>query len=122
MKNKSKKYIYRFLSLCIITIPMTVLAQWNVGSINSSANLPNGTVAGIITNIMLWLLAIVGIIGVIGFVIAGILYLTAAGDDDQMEKGKKAMTWSIVGVIVALMGYVIIQAVNTMLGGTSAVF
>ena len=57
----------------------------------------------------------------IGFVIAGILYLTAAGNESQAEKAKNAMTYSIIGVIVALVGYVIIQAVSAWLG-TSTTF
>jgi hypothetical protein len=71
---------------------------------------------------MNWLLAILGFLGIIGFVIAGILYLTAAGDEDQIGKAKNAMMYSIIGVIVALLGFVIIQAVNNWLGGTNASF
>jgi purine-cytosine permease-like protein len=71
---------------------------------------------------MNWLLAILGIFGIIGFVISGILYLTAAGNDDQISTAKNAMKYSIIGVIVALLGFVIIQAVNTLLSGNSSNF
>jgi hypothetical protein len=67
-------------------------------------------------------LVVVGILGVIGFVIAGIIYLTAAGDEGQIDKGKQAMVYSIVGIIVALLGVIIINAVKTMLGGTDATY
>ena len=114
---KLRKSLYNFLAFSILTAPLAVSAQWDPGSVNNEANLPEGTLTQIIINIMRWLLIIVGFIGVIGFVIAGILYLTAAGDDSQMERAKNSMVWSIIGVIVALMGYVIIQAANTMLSG-----
>ena len=71
---------------------------------------------------MNWMLGIVGILGVIGFAIAGILYLTAAGDEDRIATAKKAMTWSIVGVVVALLGLVILKAAESMLGGSSTTF
>ena len=123
---KTKNYFYGILSAVILAVPVIALAQLDISGVNNGANgaqLPSGTITTIITNIMLWLLGIVGVIGVIGFAISGILYLTAAGDDTRMELGKKAMTWSIIGVIVALMGYVIIQAVDTMLGeGTNVRF
>ena len=64
---------------------------------------------------MKWLLAILGFIAIIGFVIAGILYLTAAGDEKRIGTAKNAMTYSIVGVIVALVGYVIVGAVDSWL-------
>lgn len=73
----------------------------------------------VLTNFMKGLLAVVGIIGIIAFAISGIWYLTSAGDDDRMETGKKAMMWSVIGMIIALMGYIIIIAIDTMLRGDS---
>jgi len=84
--------------------------------------LPGGSITDIVTGIMNWLLMMVGIVGVIGFAIAGILYLTAAGDEGRIETAKNAMMYSIIGVIVALIGLVIIKAVQGMLGGTSTTF
>lgn len=81
-----------------------------------SAGLPGGSIYNIIASTLSWLLGILGFIAVIGFVISGILYLTAAGNEQQIEKAKSAMTYSIIGVIVALMGYVIIRAVQAWLG------
>lgn len=82
----------------------------------ASAGLEDASIYSIINATLSWLLGILGFIAVIGFVISGILYLTAAGNETQIEKAKSAMTYSIVGVIVALMGYVIIQAVELWLG------
>lgn len=64
-------------------------------------------------------MAILGIIGVIGFIISGILYLISTGDETIIERAKAAMKWSIVGVIVGLMGVVIIQAIDLALRGYS---
>jgi len=102
--------------------PMISLAQWDPATVNDDATLPDGSIYDIIMQIMKWLLGLVGFIGIIGFVISGILYFTAAGDDGKMGTAKNAMVYSIIGVVVALMGYVIIQAVDAMLGGDSTVF
>jgi hypothetical protein len=45
------------------------------------------------------------------------MYLIAAGDDTMITRAKKAMTYSIVGVVVGLAGLVIISAVNAILSG-----
>lgn len=82
--------------------------------------LPQGTITQIITGILTFLLMAVGIIGIIGFAIAGILYLTAAGDEDRIKKAKNAMLYSIIGVIVAVAGYVALQAAQGLLGGTGS--
>jgi len=91
---------------------------WNLASL-SGFGLPGGSISGIITNIAMWLLAIFGIVGVIGFVIAGIMYLASFGDDTRMQTAKKAMLYSIIGIVVGLAGLVIITAVTAMLSGTS---
>lgn len=116
---KTKKIMYGIASAMMLT-PMIALGQWDVTTNESAtAGLPGGGIMDIIINIMEWLLILIGIIGVIGFVIAGILYLTAAGDDSKAGTAKQAMTYSIIGVIVGLMGYVIIQAVDAMLNETA---
>jgi hypothetical protein len=113
-----KKIAYGIVS-SVAAMPFIAGAQFQQPT---GTGLPAGSLLGIITSGMNWLLIVVGILGVIGFVIAGIIYLTAAGDEDQIAKGKKAMVYSIVGVIVALLGVIIIQAVQGLLGGSSKSF
>lgn len=84
---------------------------WSLGSI-STFGLPGGSIMGIAVNILSWLLGLFGVIGILGFLISGIIYLTAAGDEDRMGYAKRAMQYSIIGVIVGLVGFVVIQAVD----------
>lgn len=116
MKNQIKKLAYGGAALAM-TLPALVMAQSSTyGTFNPPKdNLPSASILGIIENVMRWLLTAVGFIGIIGFAIAGILYLTAAGDDDRIKQAKNAMTYSIVGVIVALAGYVALRAAHTFL-------
>jgi len=118
MKNKIK-LIASSVSVAALTLPIVAFAQFQppVGT-----NLPSGRISDIVMQVMYWLLLLVGAIGVIGFAIAGILYLTAAGDEDRIEIAKRAMLYSIVGVIVALLGLVILRAVSSMLTGNSSTF
>ncbi len=109
---KIKKII--LLALSVAILPQVVLAGWDIGSL-SKFGLPSGTIPNIITGIMNWLLGILGLIGIIGFAIAGILYLTSAGDETRMGTAKKAMVYSIIGVIVGLSGLVVIKAIDSML-------
>src|SRR5688572_29383108 len=107
--NKIKTAFYSAFSLALVAVPTLASAQWNQGQRNAGESaLPKGSIIDIAKQTMNWLLALVGFIGIIGFVIAGILYLTAAGDEDRIEQAKKAMMYSIIGVIVALIGFVII--------------
>lgn len=91
---------------------------WSLNSI-SGFGLPDASISGIVKGILVWLLGGLGIIGVIGFTISGIMYLISAGDEGMIEKAKEAMKYSIMGVIVGLIGVVVIQAIDWMLRGFS---
>ena len=91
-------------------------------SLANPYGLPQGSIMGIISNLLFWLLSIFAILGVVGFVLSGIFYLLAGADEGNAEKGKDGMKWSIIGIIVGLSGFIIMQAVNALLGGTSKTF
>lgn len=84
--------------------------------------LPSGSLLGIASNLLFWLLAVFAIAGIIGFVLSGIFYLLAGADEDNAKKGKAGMTASIIGIIVGLSGFIIMQAVASLLGGSSKTF
>ena len=71
---------------------------------------------------MFWLLSIFGFIAIIAFVVAGIQYLTSAGDPKMAEKGKSNMINSIIGIIIALSGLIIIKAVSALFTASNVAF
>lgn len=82
-----------------------------------TTGLSSQPVAMLLMNLMNWLLGIFGFIAIIAFVISGLQYLLAAGDEGMAETAKRNMKYSIIGIIVALSGYVIIQAIDRALSG-----
>ncbi|HAI73995.1 MAG TPA: hypothetical protein DCS28_03580 [Candidatus Moranbacteria bacterium] len=84
------------------------------------AGLPTnaGLVKGIIENVADWLLSLIGILAVIGLVIAGVQYYLAAADEKMMETAKKTMTASIIGLAVALSGYIVIETIDAILSAS----
>lgn len=83
---------------------------------------PEGGIAQIVFNLLLWLVTIFGIVAMIGFVVSGIQYVVAAGNESTMESAKRNMTYSIIGVIVGLSGYVIILAIQAALSASTPIF
>jgi len=63
-------------------------------------------------NVLNFLLGIVGTAAIIMLVAAGIAYLSASGNEGQIETAKKMTKWSIVGIAVALGALVIVQQVS----------
>jgi len=124
MKNKKMKN--HIISLCILLIFFSVVffttskaiagpySGWDPGLL-PDVGLSDTSVGTLIENALLYLLYIFGFIAVIAFVIAGFMYLFAAGDEGQIKKAKTYMVWSIVGIVVALSGLIIITAVTNFL-------
>lgn len=118
-----KNFLYAILSIVLLAGPQLVSAQagqptTGIGKVYQSANqsgLSSSPIYSIIAITMYWLLAILGFIAIVGFVIAGLLYLTAAGDEGQIDRAKEATKYSIIGIIVALIGFVVIRAADNLL-------
>lgn len=90
------------------------LSGWGL---NNPFGLPGGSIFGIVASIVNWLLALFGILGILGFIISGIMYLLSAGDDDMVKKAKAGLKYSIIGIIVGLSGFIIMQAISGLLSG-----
>jgi hypothetical protein len=116
--KKKMRAISSAISVMAAALPGLVRAQLNLqnpGYSDTTTNLPQGSIFGILTLGMLWLLGIVGILAVISFAIAGIMYLISAGDEDMASRAKKGMTYGIIGLIVAIVGLILITAIRTWL-------
>ncbi|MEP7163034.1 MAG: pilin [Candidatus Moraniibacteriota bacterium] len=85
----------------------------------STGGLSDRPVAEIIKNFMFWLLGIFGFLAIIGFVISGMQYLLSAGDEGMAETAKRNMTYCIIGIVVALSGFLVIRAIDGLLKGNA---
>lgn len=68
-------------------------------------------------DVLKFLLGLVGVLGIIAMVIGGVMMLTAYGNEEQVTKGKKIVTYAIIGVIVSLGSLIIVQEVTQFVVG-----
>lgn len=61
-----------------------------------------------IVNVLLWA---VGILSVIMIIFSGFRYITSAGDASKTKSAQSTLTYSVVGLIVAIMAYAIVNMV-----------
>ncbi len=64
-----------------------------------------------------YFLGFLGFLAIIMIIYGGILYVTSAGNDTNVEKAKKILLYAIVGIILILLSVAI---VNTVLGAASS--
>ncbi len=115
MIKKMKSLLFS-LSM-MLSLPMTVLAAASgyaepvaPGGVPNAADAPT-----LILSIINWLLSFLGALAVLMIVVAGIMYITSGGDGDRVDKAKSWLTYAIVGLVVALLGYVIVKTVGSAL-------
>lgn len=120
-----KKFTFILLALAFL-FPATTLA---IGNLNTAKNnLPQaagaagytntdiGSLSGQIINVAL---SLVGIIFLALMVYAGYLWMTAKGDESQVEKAQKIITSAMIGLVLTLSAYAITTLVTTKFGSPS---
>lgn len=59
--------------------------------------------------------AIVGGLAVVMFIVAGILFLAAAGEPERLAKARHAFIWGVIGVAVAIGAQMFVAIINGIL-------
>ena len=85
----------------------------------TTADMENKSIAGegglisILINFLLWT---VGILSVVMIIFSGFRYITSAGDAAKTKSAQTALTYSIVGLIVAVLAWVIVKMILRQFG------
>ena len=67
-----------------------------------------------IRTIINWLLGIAFGIAVLFLIIGGFWYITSAGNEETAEKGKGTAVNAIIGIIIIILSYVIVNVVSSL--------
>jgi hypothetical protein len=73
----------------------------------------NASLTAIMANLTNALIFLVGAISVIMMVIGGLRYVTSNGDSKSVEGAKNTITYAVIGIIVAIAAYAIVNFVVT---------
>lgn len=85
----------------------------------TTTDMQNKSIAGegglisILINFLLWA---VGILSVVMIIFSGFRYITSAGDASKTKSAQTALTYSIVGLIVAVLAWVIVKMILRQFG------
>jgi len=67
-----------------------------------------GSTVGIIVNTLLYIL---GAVAVIVIILGGISYVTSTGDPAAITKAKSSITYAVIGLVIAILAYAIVNYV-----------
>ena len=75
-----------------------------------------GSIRELVLTIVNFALGFLGLIAVLMIIYGGFLYITAGGEQEGVDKGKKILQYALIGIIIILLSFAI---VNTVLGVAS---
>lgn len=125
--NKVSKFVNVLticLSLVLVVAPFVVGAQFTVPSAGDSGlsggpTLGASTLSQFILRVINIALALAGLIAVLFLIIGGFRYITAGGNSDGAELGKKTILNAVIGIIVVILSFVVVRVVsNTLTSAT----
>ncbi len=119
MNKITKNILSLALLITAFGLPLMVGAQFEPTAGHEGTRLSTDTLDETLKNILNLLLGLIAILAVLGLVISGILFITAGGSDDRIKSAKAWLMYSIIGVIVALIGYIVVGFIARLLGASS---
>ncbi|MEA2098328.1 MAG: hypothetical protein U9P70_04640 [Patescibacteria group bacterium] len=120
MKKLFGKNLFLLLCFVFLFINAGIVCAQCGPAIGVACNPLNGTVDTLSEGVVVvirYLLSIVGIISLIFIVISGVKYMTSVGNEEKMKSAKDAFLSSATGLAIAIMAFVILEAIVRILNG-----
>ena len=131
----SRLFSRQFALICILfslffrlALPPVVSAQtltWeggcvsNAGSASAEGSAPVATIQGLeclVANVFIVFITLIGIAGFVMFVIASFRWMTSGGNTKGVETARNTFTFVLIGIVVALSAYIIINLLAAFTG------
>ena len=77
--------------------------------LSGSGVVATGNIRDLIFKYVNFALPLLALAAFVGFVYAGFLYVTAYGSEDQTAKAKKVMIYAVIGLVLVILSFSIVQ-------------
>jgi len=108
--NKTK-IVSSLITISLVALPIVALAQG--GGVYNTQTPGAVGLQQIINNIATFMWVIFGIVALIAFISAGILFLTAGGQPEKIAAARQSFIWGVAGVVVAVIAYSIVTIIRS---------
>lgn len=90
---------------------------FEISSVFSPAGLFDN-LGNLISSIIQLMITAGAVLCIIFIIVGGFKFITAAGDEKSIASAKATLTYAIIGLIVILLAFIIVQVVQYFLGST----
>lgn len=113
--NKKIKLLSTILTssfvFALVLTPVALAQVTGVGPTSPEA------IEDLVRSIANWFQGIVLAIGIIMIIAAGLIWMTAGGDEEKMGKARRMLVYGLVGIAVAIVAYVAQTFIENLLQG-----
>ena len=129
MKALTVTFCFSLLLFGVIMTPATGHAASGSGGGGPAQSVPLNNPLGndaaatspqaLIGRVISFVLGIVGSLALLMFIYGGFLWMTSAGKDEKVEKGKQILIWTTAGLALIFLSYALVNFIITqgLLGG-----
>lgn len=110
------KYFVSLAAFLLLASPVAAMAQGLVPQCGASCDWCH--FMELVNNLVEWLIVMLSIVAVIGLVIAGFRLVTSGGNTSAWEGAKSMFTSVVVGIIIVLAAWLMVDTVLRMLTGS----
>lgn len=82
----------------------------NIGAVSNATGGATSLRALVLT-IVDYFLGFLGLLAVIMVIYGGVTYVSSAGNDEAVGKAKKIIMYALIGIVIILLSFVVVQAV-----------
>jgi amino acid transporter len=107
-----KNTVLIIVTVLLLALPVIVFAQQIIP--NNDTTLPgnpNSTFTSVLSFYIRVILGIFGLLSVAFLIYGGFQYMTAAGNEERAENGKKTIQNAIIGLVIVILSFVIVTVV-----------
>jgi amino acid transporter len=115
--------LFVVLPLVTVLAPESAVAQLNRNfqcDPSTGLRCTETSVPQIFKTVINWALGIAFGVAVIFLIIGGFRYITAGGNEESVEKGKSSVINALIGIVIIVLSYVIVNVVANLVQGNNS--
>lgn len=101
-------------TLALLMLPVFTYADVSSGGLGASFPNPinKANINAILTALLDFVTAVGAVLAVLFTVYAGFLFVTARGNESQLEKAKQTLFWTLVGAVIVLGAFALAEVIE----------
>ncbi len=121
----NSKFLIVGISCCIVVgallffHPASATPYTVADNIGGSTGLTTSDLKTVVINVIKWILGILALVAVVLIIYGGIIWMTAAGNAEKIEKAKRIIIDAVIGLVIVLISWAIVTFVIAKILGVS---